>query len=162
MSKKRKDIRPVDVNKIDLDELKKKTVDLPGLIEFAHSVGGFAITPTKQGHIKGKAMTAMQQQTQQQLDLLFEQMKALATQAKIIRDRVDVSQWVYDAAMNFQPDIGQRYFLYQKTKAGDHVLSLIGPDEWKNNMRFEACIAEVELLADHTWKIHRRFDQDEE
>ena len=81
--------KPIDVSKIDLSLMKKKTVDLPGLIEYAHSVGGFSIVPTQEGHIKGKAMQAMKEQTKEHLDLIMEQMKVLARQAQELKDRVD-------------------------------------------------------------------------
>lgn len=144
--------KPIDVDQIDLERLKEKTADLPGLIEYAHSVGGFSIVPTEQGVIKGKAMQAMKEQSQMQLDNILEQMKVLAKQAQEVKDRVDVSNQIYEADIKFEPVIGQTYHLYEKEN-GDKTLSLIGPHEWGRsgkNLRF---ISSVRLLADHTWKV---------
>ena len=149
---------PIDISKIDLAKMKEKCVDLPGLIEYAHTVGGFAITPTKRGVIKGKAMSAMREQTQDQLDIVLEQMRLLAKQAKGIQSRVEVSHLVYEADMNFQPDIGQEYFLYER-ETGKNVLSLVAPNEWGNSKGYKKCLAHVKLLSDHTWKIIENFEE---
>lgn len=152
--------KPITISDRELEVMKTKTVDLPGLLEYAHSVGGFAITPTQEGDIKSKAMEAMKEQTQDQLSMLFEQMKLLAKQAQEIKDRVDVSQLIYSAEMKFEPVLGKIYYLYQK-KSGGNIISLIGPHEWGQNPSFEKVIAKVSLLHDHTWKVLERFDQEE-
>jgi hypothetical protein len=152
-----KKVREVDVDSIDLDLLKKKTTDLPGLIEYAHTVGGFSIVPTEEGTIKGKAMQAMQEQNQEKLDMILEQMRLLASQAQDIKSRIEISELIYTAKMNFQPDIGQTYYLYEKAD-GNRVLSLIGPDEWGSTRKYEKAIAKVKLLADHTWKVLEEYE----
>ena len=159
MTKKVKKPEPINVEELDLDLMKLKTVDLPGLVEYAHSVGGFSIVPTEQGVIKGRAMNAMQEQTQERLDMILEQMRTLAKQAKEIQDRVDISHYVYDAEIKFEPIIGKKYYLYEKDD-GIKLLSLIGPKDWGKSKKFKACLAEVRLLSDHTWKVLERYDQD--
>lgn len=153
--------RAVNLENIDLEQMKLKTVDLPGLVEYAHSVGGFSIVPTEQGVIKGRAMNAMQEQTQERLDMVLEQMRTLAKQAKEIQDRVQISHYVYDAEIKFEPVIGKKYFLYEKDD-GKKLLSLIGPKDWGNSKSFKTCLAQVRLLSDHTWKVLERFDQETE
>lgn len=149
--------KEIDVSKIDLDLLKKKTADLPGLIEYAHSLGGFSVVPTEQGQIKGKAMQAMSEQTQMQLDMILEQMRLLAKQAKRLKDRINVSTDIYKAKISFQPNVGSYYFLYQKEDE-KLVLSMVGPEEWGSKNAIGDFVAEVKLLADHTWEIIRQVD----
>ena len=132
--------------------LKKKTTDIPGLLKWAHSLGGFAVVPTEQGVIKGKALNAMHEQTQEKMDMLYEQMKLLANQAQEIRSRVEISHEIYSAEINFRPLIGSEYFLYTK-KNGGTVLSLVGPDEWGKSPVYPECLAKVKLLSDSTWKL---------
>ncbi|MBL6990228.1 MAG: DUF2452 domain-containing protein [Bacteriovoracaceae bacterium] len=146
---------PVDLTTIDTKRLKDLSTDLPGLIEYAHNVGGFSIVPTKQGVIRGNALKAMKQQTQMQLDMLLEQMKLLASQAQSIKDRAQVSEMIYDAHLKFSPVIGGRYYLYEK-EGEKMVLSMVSPQEWGDEDRIGLFVAEVELLADHTWKIIRQ------
>lgn len=141
--------RPIDVNSIDLDKLKEKTADLPSLLEYAHSVGGFSVAPTNEGAIKGNARMAMEEQTQMQLDQIFEQMSLLAKQAREIKKRADVSVQIYEAKMSFKPIVGKNYYLYEKSD-NTKSLSIVSPEEWGEKLPFKSFIAKVKLLADHT------------
>jgi len=144
--------KKVDINNIDLDELKEKASDNPGLISFPHAVGGAVIKPEDKGKIKGRAMAAMEEQTNSQLQQLYEQMHTIARQAKEIKNRVKVSERIYLAQMNFEPIIGQTYYLYTKDNNLD-VLSMISPVEWGRSIPFKAYLAKVKLLSDHTWEV---------
>ncbi|MBG60419.1 MAG: hypothetical protein CMJ16_08175 [Peredibacter sp.] len=144
--------KPIDVNSIDLDKLKEKTADLPSLLEYAHSVGGFSVAPTNEGAIKGNARMAMEEQTQMQLDQIFEQMSLLAKQAREIKKRADVSVQIYEAKMSFKPIVGKNYYLYEKSD-NTKSLSIVSPEEWGEKLPFKSFIAKVKLLADHTWKV---------
>jgi hypothetical protein len=161
--KKTNDYKPreIDVDQIDLAKMKEKTADLPALLEYAHSVGGFSIVPTEQGAIKGKAMQAMGEQTQMQLDQIFEQMQLLAKQAKTLKDRAEISTLIYEADINFQPVIGHTYYVYEK-KDGKTLLSMVSPEEWGDPLPFNKFINTVTLLADHTWKVIPQSEDDDE
>jgi hypothetical protein len=150
--------KPIDVEQIDLDRLREKTTNLPGLIEYAHSVGGFAIVPTKEGNIKASAMQAMQEQTQIQLDMIMEQMKVLAKQAQELKDRADISSLIYEAKMSFKPVIGKLYHLYE-TKETTHLLSLLSPADWGERCPYPHFLASVKLLADHTWQVVEKSER---
>lgn len=147
-----KKAKPIDVSKIDLEKMKDKTVDLPGLLEYAHTIGGFSITPTKEGMIKKEALEAMSEQTQMQLDQVFEQMQLLAKQVKAIKERAEVSQIIYGAKISFKPLVNHEYYLYQDNN-NDYILSMVSPKEWGEKLPFKSFIHHVKLLADHTWKI---------
>ena len=153
MSKKRK----IDVNNFDLDELRDKTSENPGLISFPHTVGSAAVKPEDKGKIKGRALAAMQEQTEHQLHQLYEQMQTLAKQANEIQKRVEVSNKIYLAQMNFEPVIGHIYYLYSKENETD-VLSMISPREWGKRLPFNSFIASVRLLSDHTWEVMKSKD----
>lgn len=144
--------KPIDVNNIDLDKMKEKTADLPGLLDYAHSVGGFQVVPTEKGVISGRAIKMMEGQTQRQMDQIYEQMRLLAKQANSLKERAEVSMQIYNADISFEPVIGEIYYLYEK-KNNIKTLSLIAPDEWKKEMPFKTFIAKVQLLADHTWDV---------
>ena len=145
---------PIDVSKIDLDLMKIKTTDMPSLLEYARTVGGFSIVPTNQGQIKSHARNVMIEQTDEQLNLIFEQMKTLARQVQDIKKRVYVSDLIYNAEIAFTPVVGKTYFLYQETSE-KRYLSLISPEEWGNKISNQAFIAEIRLNGDHTWKVIR-------
>lgn len=130
----------------------EKVTDRPGLLEYAHTAGGAVIRPEDKGKTKGRAVTAMREQTDIQLAQLYRQMQLLAEQAKTIRDRVEVSERIYSAQMNFEPIIGHTYHLYER-KDGTDVLSMVGPGEWGRVFPFNRCVATVRMLADHTWDV---------
>ena len=119
------------------------------VLPYSSSVGGVVIKPTEEGQIKHKALTAMEEQTNMQLDQIRKQIELLAMQAREIQSRKELSMMIYGAKLSFTPNIGQTYFLY--TKQDDSiVLSMISPKEW-GKIPFKKFEAAVKLLADHTW-----------
>jgi hypothetical protein len=121
------------------------------VLPYASSVGSVVIRPTKEGVIKHKALTAMEEQTNMQLNQIKEQIELLARQAQEIRKRKELSMMIYDAKLNFRPQIGYIYHLYEKDD-GTHILSLVAPHEWGGSGPFKQFVASMQLLADHTWK----------
>lgn len=118
---------------------------------YSSSVSGAVIKPTEEGVIRHKALTAMEEQTNMQLDQIRKQIELLAVQAREIQARKDLSMMIYNARISFQPVIGKIYHLYEK-KDGSHQLSLISPKEYGGNSGpYLKYIAPVKLLADHTW-----------
>ena len=121
------------------------------VLPYSASVSGAVIRPTKEGVIKHKALTAMEEQTNMQLDLIRKQIELLAMQANEIQKRKELSMNIYNARLTFKPNIGQVYYLYQKHDEG-FILSMVGSNEWGKQMPYKNFIASVKLLADHTWK----------
>lgn len=132
-------------------------IDLPELLEFAYEQGSFEVVPSKEGTARGHGLVATKGQTQIQLDMLLDQMRLIAKQAQEIKARVEISRKIYEATLNFSPDIGKRYHLYLREN-GDCSLSLIAPEEWKRSSSFQTWLAEVELAPDHTWKVVKSSD----
>ena len=120
------------------------------VLPYSSSVSGVAIRPTKAGIIKHKALTAMEEQTNMQLDQIKQQIELLARQAQELRKRKELSLMIYESKLNFKPQIGQVYHLYQK-QDDSHLLSLVAPQEWGTHGPFKAYVSSVKLLADHTW-----------
>ena len=121
------------------------------VLPYAASVSGALIRPTEEGVIKHKALTAMEEQTNMQLDQIRRQIELLALQAQEIQKRKELSLMIYNAKLSFKPNIGQIYFLYQKNDES-YMLSLVSPKEWGGAGPFKQFVAKVQLLADHTWK----------
>lgn len=120
------------------------------VLPYSASVAGAVIKANEEGIIKHKALTAMEEQTNMQLQQIRQQIELLALQAQEIQKRKDLSLMIYNAKLSFKPNIGQTYYLYEK-KDGNHLLSLISPGEWGASGPFQKFIAAVKLLADHTW-----------
>lgn len=120
------------------------------VLPYASSVSGVVIRPTKEGVIKHKALSAMEDQTNMQLDQIRQQIELLAKQAQEIQKRKELSMMIYETKLSFKPQIGHIYHLYEK-KDGNHLLSLVGPNEWGSSGPFKQFVSSVKLLADHTW-----------
>ncbi|MBD3639189.1 MAG: DUF2452 domain-containing protein [Crocinitomicaceae bacterium] len=137
------------INPIDPD----KVADNPHSLEYGHHVGSAAIKAEDVGKQKGRALSAMEHQTDQQLNQIYEQMKLLADQAKKINKRKEISEQIYQANFRFEPIINHEYHLYEDAN-GEHVLSIIGPTQWgRSKTNTYNWLATVKLLADHTWEI---------
>jgi hypothetical protein len=121
------------------------------VLPYSASVSGAVIKATEEGVIKHKALTAMEEQTNMQLEQIRKQIELLALQAQEIQKRKDLSMTIYEAKLSFKPNIGQVYYLYEKND-GSHLLSLVSPKEWGISGPFKKFVAAVQLLADHTWK----------
>ena len=147
--------RKIEVEKIDLEKMKEKTTEIPGLLPYAHQSGSAVIKPEDKGKITGRAVAAMHSQTDMQMAQIYQQMQLLADQAKSIQNRVEISERIYRTSMNFEPLINHIYFLYEK-EDGTDFLSMVAPEEWGRKQRFSRFLAEVKLLADHTWEIIRK------
>ena len=144
----------VDLDQIDLEKMKDMTTEQPGLIAFPHSVGGAVVKREDLGKMKGRSVTAMRQQTDSQMQQLYEQAQTLARQARAIQHRVEVSERIYEAQMNFEPIIAHTYYLYEKSDGTD-VVSMVSPSEWGRRIPYAVCLAKVTLLSDHTWEVER-------
>ncbi len=152
MSKEDKEfINPIDKDKI---------TETPSLLPYAHNVGSAVIKPIDKGRTKGLAVAAMHEQSNMQLDQIRKQVELLMEQAQSIHDRVEISEAIYLADMNFEPLIGRFYHLYER-KNGERVLSMIAPDEWGRSQPFQF-IATVKLLSDRTWEVMEKATSNSE
>lgn len=136
------------VNPIDKDKIAENPQSLP----YAHTIGSALIKPMDKGRIKGLAISSMYEQTDMQLNQIKEQIELLAKQAKLIKERIEISEKIYQADCGFKPLIGQVYHLYQKKTNQSYVLSMVSPKEWGASCPYEF-INTAQLLSDHTWQL---------
>mgnify|MGYP001169240570 CR=1 FL=1 len=141
------------INPIDPDKITENPHNLP----YAHNTGSAVVKPEDEGKVKGRAMNAMEHQTDMQLDQIYQQMQLLAEQAKGLQNRKVISEKIYDAEMRFEPLINHTYHLYEKPNKKT-LLSLIAPDQWGRSVKDFTYIATVKLLADHTWDVLEKSD----
>jgi hypothetical protein len=148
--KRKKDI----INPIDPDKITENPHNLP----YAHNVGSPVVKAEDQGKIKGRALNAMEHQTDMQMDQIRQQMQLLAEQAKKLQHRKIVSERIYGAEMRFEPLINHIYHLYKK-EDGNYLLSLIAPNQWGRSKKSFSFTATVRLLADHTWDVLEKGEE---
>lgn len=135
-------------NPIDKD----KVAENPAMISYPHHVGSIMIKPEDSGKLKSRALSAMYQQTEGQLQQIQKQVELMLAQANEIKRRISISEKIYQAKMAFEPFVGNVYHLY--SKHGEHVLMMIAPEEWgKTKKDYLQFVASVKLLSDHTWEI---------
>ena len=121
------------------------------VLPYSAAVSGAIIKPNEEGVIRHKALTAMEEQTNMQLEQIRKQIELLALQAQEIQKRKELSMLIYDAKLNFAPVIGHLYYVYEKAD-GSHLLSMVSPKEWGGGAGpYKRFVAQVKLLADHTW-----------
>lgn len=121
------------------------------VLPYASSVGGVVIRKTEEGVIRHQALKAMDEQTNMQLNQIRQQVELLATQAREIQRRKELSFLVYESKLNFAPVIGHVYHLYEQ-EDNSNLLSMIGPNEWgRRGMPYARHVGTVKMLADHTW-----------
>jgi len=137
-----------NTNAIDEDKITANPHTLP----YAHHVGSALVKPIDKGRVKGLAVSAMYDQTEMQLDQIRKQVELLAQQAEEIRNRMKVSELIYQADMGFKPLIGKPYHLYQRDADQPYVLSMIAPEEWGKSAPYQF-VASVKMLSDHTWEV---------
>lgn len=136
-------INPIDKNKI---------TEIPGLIAYPHTIGSVVIKPEDVGKIKSRALSAMREQTEMHLSQIHKQVELLVKQANEIKQRIDISEKIYTAAVSFEPLIGHSYHLYKKEN--HYRLLMIAPDEWgRTKPHVLEYIHSARLLSDHTWEV---------
>lgn len=152
MQEERAKGKEIDVDKIDLERMREKTAENPGLLPYAHTSGSAVVRPEDMNRTVARSLSAMDQQTEMQMDQIMSQMKLLADQARAIQNRKLISERIYRADMRFEPLIGHIYYLYQKN--GVDLVSLVAPGEWGRSARKNLkWVASLRLLADHTWEV---------
>lgn len=135
-------------NPIDKD----KIAENPSTLPYAHTIGSVQIKPEDTGKLKSRALSAMREQTAVQLNQIQKQVELLLKQAQQIKQRIEVSEKIYQAVLSFEPFVGNTYHLYEVN--GTYKLFLIGPDEWgKSKKEYLKFIGTVKLQSDHTWAI---------
>lgn len=135
------------INPIDKD----KIAENPGLLPYAHHMGSAIIKPIDKGRVKGLAMSAMYEQTEEQLIQIKDQVELLVRQAQAIHDRISISELIYKADCGFVPIPNKEYYLYKKSE-DKSTISMVSPKEWGKTPPYEY-LATVRLLSDSTWKI---------
>lgn len=151
-----KDNKEKFINPIDPD----KITENPHSLEYGHHVGSAVIKPEDIGKQKGRSLSAMEHQTDQQLSQIYEQMKLLSDQAKKINLRKEISERIYQAEFRFEPIINHIYHLYEDESTAQ-ILSIIGPNEWGRSRKNQyTWLATIKLLGDHTWEILESSETD--
>lgn len=97
------------------------------------------IVPTDLSSFKSRGISQVERELQQKLLEIRESYLAAI-------DHFNWNKLVYEAEINFEPVVGETYYLYESR--GRHLLSMIGPGEW--SMRH---IGSFRLNVDRQWLL---------
>jgi hypothetical protein len=109
------------------------------LLPYVTNVGAPVIIPDNVATWKNEKIL----KTNHYFNKKYEEIKEQYT--KLVEE-FEWNQMVYSANYNFQPIIGEKYYLYRRNN-GETFLSLITPTEWKQEF-----IGAFELDSDNKWK----------
>jgi len=107
----------------DLQQLKDKSADNPGLLSYPHSIGSAPIKPENTSSFINRATNKVNKEFKDR----FERLK---TEYESLLEELEWNKIIYESELRFEPVVGEIYHLYQKD--GKNFISLIGPDEWKH------------------------------
>lgn len=89
---------------------------------------------------------------QQEYDRIMELVKVLETQAQGIKRRLEITDAVHASEYQFQPVMGNVYWLVWDTRKEKMLLVLTGPSEWSSSPPdWYDYQAQVKYMGDHTW-----------
>ena len=110
---------------------------------------------------RSEALEAMNHHAKEQIDRLQEQAQLLLRQAQEIEARVRLAEQITKAQYRFTPVLLKPYHLYEAAQSNNHILSMIGPEEWSNTCPYGSYLACVRQLGDGTWETLKQNDSSE-
>jgi hypothetical protein len=89
---------------------------------------------------------------QQEYDRIMELVSVLEKQAQQIKRRLEVTDAVHGAVYQFQPVMGNAYWLVWDKRKQHTLLTQNGPDDWSSSAPEDyEYITNVKYMGDHTW-----------
>jgi hypothetical protein len=120
--------------------------------EYPTEAGGvkFDLVPvTKQ---KDLMINHARMYAQQEYDRIMELVAVLEKQAQAIKRRLDITDSVHSAVYQFQPVMGNIYWLAWDKRKQHTLLTQHGPNDWSSRAPEDyEYQARVKYMGDHTW-----------
>jgi Protein of unknown function (DUF2452) len=89
---------------------------------------------------------------QQEYDRIMELVAVLEKQAQQIKRRLEVTDAVHGAVYQFQPVMGNVYWLVWEKRKQHTLLTQNGPNDWSSSAPDDyEYMAQVKYMGDHTW-----------
>jgi hypothetical protein len=118
--------------------------------------------PTEAGGVKFEMVPVTKQKdlminharmfAQQEYDRIMELVQVLENQAQQIKRRLEVTDAVHGAVYQFQPVMGNIYWLAWDKRKQHTLLTHTGPDGWSSSAPVDyEYMAQVKYMGDHTW-----------
>ena len=118
--------------------------------------------PTEAGGVKFELVPVTQQKdlminharmfAQQEYDRIVELVNVLEKQAQAIKRRLEITDAVHGAVYQFQPVMGNVYWLVWDERKQHTLLTPNGPNDWSSSAPEDYDYrAQVKYMGDHTW-----------
>ena len=118
--------------------------------------------PTEAGGVKFELVPVTKQKdlminharmyAQQEYDRIVELVNVLEKQAQAIKRRLDITDAVHSAVYQFQPVMGNSYWLAWNKRKQYTLLTQHGPNDWSSSAPEDyEYQARVKYMGDHTW-----------
>jgi hypothetical protein len=89
---------------------------------------------------------------QQEYDRIMELVSVLEKQSQQIKRRLEITDAVHGAVYQFQPVMGNKYWLVWDKRKQHTLLTQNGPDDWSSSAPEDyEYITNVKYMGDHTW-----------
>ena len=89
---------------------------------------------------------------QQEYDRIMELVAVLEGQAQAIKRRLEITDSVHAAVYQFQPVMGNIYWIVWDKRKEHTLLTQHGPDDWSSSAPEDyEYKAQVKYMGDHTW-----------
>jgi len=119
------------------DDDKKRWV--ANILPYASNVGAPVIKPENIDSWRQRGVTKVNHHLEAKFLELKDEYNKLVEEFKW-------NDLIYNAKFNFEPVIGETYYLYTNNN-DENFLSLISPNEWNKE-----CLGSFQLMADQKWK----------
>jgi len=118
--------------------------------------------PTEAGSVKFEMVPVTKQKdlminharmfAQQEYDRIIELVNVLENQAQQIKRRLEITDSVHAAVYQFQPVMGNIYWLAWDKRKQHTLLTQHGPNDWSSSAPEDyEYMAQVKYMGDHTW-----------
>jgi hypothetical protein len=114
--------------------------ETPGLIPYPHHIGSAVVKPININTFKNKGIDKFNREVESRVEKLNEEYQ------KIVQE-IEWNQMIYESEFNFEPLIGDRYYLYER-KNKKNFLSVIPPKNWRSMV----CLGTFIMDENYKWK----------
>lgn len=122
----------------ELQQLRDKSTDKPGLLPYPHHIGSAPINPENTSTFINRGVSKVNHEFKDRFDRLRQEYESLM-------EEYEWNKVIYESDLRFEPVVGEIYHLYVKNNK--KFISLIGPKEWNQEY-----LGTFKLNSDLKWE----------
>jgi len=122
----------------EIENLKDKSTDNPGLLSYPHHVGSSPIKPESTSKFINRGVSKVNHEFKDRFARLKQEYEQLI-------EEYEWNKIIYESELKFEPIVGEIYHLH--TKDSKNFISIISPSEWNQEY-----IGTFKLNADLKWE----------